>query len=622
MNIISDLPPLPPFPLADELDGLFAAPPEVGPSNSRDLYLDLAENIVSQAAEWVDDNGVVIDPVEGHDNRWRGGTAARFACPAAVLVRERQRTDLAPLACRALTQLARGILTWAAAGADFPAGVLDLTMKEIVVAYAILREHADPATVEVWRRALADFPADAAYTGAAKVAGGGRCTNYEASASVGEWLRFRHGLADERDWIERYLGFEMVHFTEFGLYRDPHDPMLYDLMVRQNLSELLHHGYHGPLRDRIEELLDRAGATTLLMLSPCGWAPFGGRSNALLHNEAMTAFICERQANREHARSRAHAAAAFKEAALRAARAAEPFAAQTPLRFIKNLFDPSTRHGKDANYGEYSNYALLAASLFARTALLTDDAIPTAASSPPSKGCVANLWPAFHKTFAAAGAAHVEIDTRCQPGYDATGLGRFHRAGAPPQLALPAPIAAAPKYIVHNAATDRAVAIGPCWRTAAGDWQSLAQMSDEIEQVEFERLDAPPGQVAWRLAWFLASGGARPNPVTSVRQEYRLAPDQLHIRAAATGLFTRFGFEIPCFTTAGGPEAETKISNTSLTVSYAGWVFAATVPDAASPTLAPEPRANRHALYRIARFETTRPAIEITLALRPATAPA
>ena len=58
----------------------------------------------------------------------------------------------------------------------------------------------------------------------------------------------------------------MPTFTERGLYRDPGDPMLYDLMVRQNLTELAHHGYDGDVRDRMDELLRRAGLATLPML--------------------------------------------------------------------------------------------------------------------------------------------------------------------------------------------------------------------------------------------------------------------------------------------------------------------------------------------------------------------
>ena len=96
-----DLSPLPPYPFQDEVERLLRGERSTAAA-TRDLYLDLVGAIIDQAAAWVDGKGVVIDPVEGHDNRWQGGTAARFACPAAILIRERGRQDLLPIATRAI----------------------------------------------------------------------------------------------------------------------------------------------------------------------------------------------------------------------------------------------------------------------------------------------------------------------------------------------------------------------------------------------------------------------------------------------------------------------------------------------------------------------------------------
>lgn len=515
------------------------------------------------------------------------------------------------VASRALTQLAGGVLKWAAEGRDFPSGVLDLTVREIVVAYDLMREQTDTSTADVWRKAIAGFTADTTYTSRQTLESGKSLTNYGIYAAVGEWLRYTVRLADERDWIERYLTFEMPLFTEFGMYRDPSDPMLYDLTVRQSLSELLHSGYDGKLRARIEELLRRAGYVTLLMLSPCGWAPFGGRSNSLLHNEAMVAYICEFQARgwRDHGRN--DIASAFKEAARRAALAVEGYARQDPMRFIKNAFPPATRHGKDATYGEYANYALLAASLFARTALVADDTIPAAVTPPASHGCVLNLWPAFHKVFATCGDTHIEIDTRCQARYDATGLGRFQRKNTPPELALSMGIAANPGYIVHDAVTGHAAAIGPCWQTCAGEWQSLAQMSPEIEDVTFTKKSISSEAVEWEIAWSFISDTQL--PVRSITQNFRLTQGRLDIETSVQGIIKRFGFEVPCFLTAGADKAEIEIARNSATVKYKKWTFRAEVPDASGCELEKEIRANRNALYRLAKFSMESPVIKLRL---------
>jgi hypothetical protein len=488
-----------------------------------------------------------------------------------------------------------------------------LTVKEIVIAYDILRACVDLRTATAWREAIAGLVAKHTYTVDGHLEQGQSMHNYGIYACVGEWLRTVCGLADERAWIARCLAAEMPLFTAFGMYRDPGDPMLYDLSVRQNLSELLHYGYDGAFRKRIGELLRRGGLTTLLMISPCGYAPFGGRSNALLHNEAMVAYVCEFQAGRWRQAGRPRLAAAFKEAAWRAIRAVEPYVRRESIRCIKNLFDPATRHGKDSSYGEYANYMLLAASLFARTALVVDDTIPGLRTPPAGEGSWLHLWPAFHKCFATCGDTHIEIDTRCQVGYDATGLGRFHRQGAPPELALSMGIAADPRYVVYGADTDRAVAIGPCWKTCAGEWQSLAQMSREIEHVALTKPSALTNAVSWRLAWTFDS--YHRIPVTSIQQRYRLRPGRLAITVTAQGVFTCLGLEVPCLITAGGKEAKLEVADQEAVVRYEGWTFRIRVANASQITVEKTMRANRSALYRVVRFEVCEGQLKASLSL-------
>jgi hypothetical protein len=325
----------------------------------------------------------------------------------------------------------------------------------------------------------------------------------------------------------------------------------------------------------------------------------------------MVAYICEFQAARYPGRP--DIASAFKDAATRAARATEPYARQVPMRFIKNLFEPSTRHGRDAGYGEYANYALLAASLFARVALVADDRIPAAVAPPVSRGCVLHLWPAFHKTFATCGDTHVEIDTRGQPGYDATGLGRFHRRGAPPELGLSMGLAENPKYIVCGARTDRAVAIGPCWRTRAGEWQSLAGMGAQIESVALVRHSTSPRAIEWTLEWAFDSGWSL--PVVSIHQRYVLTEGHLAVEIALRGVFDRLGIEIPCLVTAGGMESRIELSDRCLRVEHEGWVFQIEVRGASSSRLEEGVRANRDAHYRVARFDGPGSRLQANLSL-------
>ncbi|MDD3805460.1 MAG: hypothetical protein PHT73_04330 [bacterium] len=612
---------LPAFPYEDKLSRLLIPCGSAVAADARSLYLDLAETIIDRALAWLDDNGVIIDPVEGHDNRWLGGTAARFVCPAAILLKERERTDLLEPASRALSQLTGGILKRAVTGAltgEGPA-VLSLVIKELVIAYGILRDYAGNDQAEMWREALTAIDPDIAYNVTPDLMAGKRPNNYGPSACVGEWLRSRFGLADEHSWIERQLSLQMPYFTELGMYRDPGDPHLYDFVVRHNLSELLQYGYDGSMHDSLQELLRRAGLVTLQMLSPCGYAPFGGRSNLHLHNEAMLAYICEYQALQYMKQGHPEAAGCFREAAMRSIQAVVPYAKADPLRYIKNFFGPSTRHGKDKGYGEYAVYALLSASLFARTALLADNNIKSSEAAAASQGCLLNMWPAFHKVFATCGHTQVVVDTRCQKGYDATGLGRLQHKGAPPDLALSMGIAAEPNYHVHEALTGRAAAIGPCWRLMSGEWLSLAAMSEAIEDVTFTEKRVSPQEVEWSLTWSINSANtvAAANQISAITQFYKLTPGHLYIRTAVSGYYDRLGLEVPCLADNGAEEAQTRLWEQGLSVVFKGWIFKAEMPEAEACVVEDGLYANRSARYRLVRLETAAPVFEAILSISP-----
>ena len=608
---------LPPFPIEAEVARLFggAEPEASAPTGAgREIYLDLAEAVVDEAAaSWLDDAGYIRDPYENYD-RWQGGTAARFACPAAILVTQRNRTDLIEPAARAIDQLCAHFARAAAtAEPPFPPGVLDLTAKEMVVAYEHLGPLVDEPRRTGWEAALAGFEPEKLYTADAKLAAGTRATNYEAYACVGEWHRCRLGLADRRDWIERFLGRQMEWMTAYGLYRDPGEPALYDLSVRQNFSELLHAGYDGPTAPRLDELLRRGGITMLLMLSPNGWAPYGGRSNMFVHNEAMVAYVAEFEARRWRRLNGFRAAGAFKQTAHRAALAARPFLCQmTPLRSLKNLFPPSTKHGRDSGYGEYAVYSLLAASLFARAYLVADESIAECPAPVGSRGTLLHLHPEFHRTFATCGDSQVQIDTAAQAGYDATGLGRFHRRGVPPELGLSMSIAANPKYNVTCGPADRAAAIGPAWRKPDGSWQTLASCTSAIAKVECQPIEVADDRVRWRLVHELAECCA-----SRIEQTFSLTQGELTLDISVTGAVDAVALEVPCLVFDGEQSTDMRVESAAVHVRHRGARFAVSVPRATVVSVDTADRANRQAVYRIVSFEAPGRHISGTLSLGP-----
>lgn len=599
------------FSLEEKISRLF--PQESPPlsQENRPPYLDYAERIINQAVEWIDTTGEVIDPVEGAD-RWKGGSSSRYACPAAILIHHKQRKDLLPSAIRAMDQVTGRSLSLVAKEKGTLPGVFDLTMKELVVAWHFLRPYVDNERASCWKEAIQKADPDFLYCSDSRLASGERLHNFGVSSSVGEWLRVFYDMNGSREYVEYHLDLQLAHVTQMGMYRDPHDPMLYDAMVRQNFSELLYYGYDGPLKEDLQELLRRSGLITLLYLSPCGYIPYGGRSNGLIHNEAMAAYILEYQAHAYTQSNQKNLAYAFREGAIRAIHAIEPYLSSSPLRALKNRFAPSTRHGKDSHYGEYANYTLLAASILARTSLITDSSIPAAADPVLNKPYTLYLAPSFHKVFATCQDTSIEIDTRANLSYDPTGLGRFHKKEAPPDLALSSGITANPTHILYNTASGRSAAIGPCWKTGSL-WRSLAELSPEIEEVSFSQGSETSQSISWSILWEIASG-ARVS-IESFLQKYLLKQGSLTIDAEITGVYDLFGFEVPCLSFNGEEEATIEPTPHGVTVTFSGWKLCVTTEPARFESLSKELYGNRFAHYRIARFISTEPKITACLTL-------
>ncbi|MCK5803073.1 MAG: hypothetical protein KAI66_09585 [Lentisphaeria bacterium] len=615
MHIPSPL--LPPFDAEKEAADLVAGlcRSESTPVHfARQRYLDLAATIVDWAKDhWISPDGALLDPYESGD-RWQGGTLLRFICPAAILVHHGGRQDLLDITANLVDAATDRIASLAGCepGMVYPPGVMDLACKELMVGILELQSFVAPDRVDRWLEALSKLRPEQAYTGSGKVRAGARLTNYEIYAPVGEWLRALAGATEDVSWMETMLGRSLEHFTANGLYRDPGDPSLYDLSVRQNLCELMHYGYDGKFRQTYEELLRRGALSMLMMTSPCGWAPYGGRSNLFLHNECMAAYIAEFEANGYAENGDTNLAMAFREHARRSVDAIAPFIEEcTPPHNLKNLFDPRTKHGRDTGYGEYAVYSLLAASLLARTYLVADDTTLARGEPAAANGALLHLHPAFHRTFATCGDTHVQLDTDAQAGYDATGLGRLHRDGVPTALGCSMPIAAHPRFITAIPDAISNLAYGPVWKCGDGGWNDMTDLTQTGSlEVKFAELEQRPDRVCWRVSHHSHDGA------TILSQSYCLRPGRLEISGEVLVADAHtVGFDIPCLLTDGIRQAETVIDNCRVKVRFRDHEWSAQAKDAVTVTLDDGELANREAIYRRARFcfHANRFAVQISL---------
>ena len=213
-------------------------------------------------------------------------------------------------------------------------------------------------------------------------------------------------------------------------------------------------------------------------------------------------------------------------------------------------------------------------------------------------GCALHLPDAFFRVFATAGGHHIEIDTRGQLGYDATGLGRIHCAGLPVELALNMPIDPQPKYRMPLTPAARRVAFGPGWPAGEG-WRWLAQASrDDSYQVRVTT-DEHPDTVAVEVE-YAGSIGA---PQGLVRESCRLSAEGLRYEAHVPAA-QRLRLQVPAIETDGEATSAIEVDASGLRVSYRGHMYMVRLERPATRAFVEDRQApNRNGIYRVAVFE-------------------
>jgi hypothetical protein len=127
---------------------------------------------------------------------------------------------------------------------------------------------------------------------------------------------------------------------------------------------LLREGYNGSAAPLITALMARAAWSHLLMQSPLGEIPTGGRSSQHQWNEAVSALAYEINAEWAREAGDARAACAFKRAArLSLASVRRWVNAAGDLQIVKNHVDPALRWGYEG-YSFQAQYNLLVRDSF------------------------------------------------------------------------------------------------------------------------------------------------------------------------------------------------------------------------------------------------------------------
>ena len=412
-------------------------------------------------------------------------------------------------------------------------------------------------TISRWKKKISEIIAEECYDRIVK-SETDCITNWALFGAASEYARIHFGLGGNPEFVDRQISCQLKWFDENGMYCDHyqepiHQPIVYDFCSRGLLALMLHLGYRGKYYQQIDNLLKRSGILTLKMQSSTGEIPFGGRSNQFLHNEAWMMLLFEYEAQRYAREGNNNLAMTFKAAVIRALDVTESWLDKRPIRHIKNRFPTETKYGCE-DYAYFDKYMITAASNLYVAYLVCDDSIPASLTS--TCDLVAFQTSAsFHKLFLRSCGYALEFDLDADPHYDANGLGRVQREGAPSALCLSSPCPADPKYFVD---IKTPVPLSLCSAICVnGEWLLGAENRYEISVCDVTKTRAS----ATLVCHF-------PNEKT-VKEMYALDENGVKVNVEGEGIL---GFALPVFAFDGEKNTEISVDRHSLTVAYDQWI--------------------------------------------------
>jgi hypothetical protein len=404
--------------------------------------------------------------------------------------------------------------------------------------------------------------------------------NWNIIASCGEILREQAGLGNDA-FHDRHLERQLLNFTADGMYVDPNVPMVYDAFPRYFLEVVTQLGYNGRHRDAINVMLERGELMSLLMQSPSGVLPTGGRTKQHTWGDLQQVTIFEVAAQRFASRGDFVYAKAFKRSAhLAFASALRWLRPSGEFQIIKNHIQPESRHGYEG-YSHHSQYNLLPATMLALAADFADDSIEEG-PTPCEAGSYTLDIPAFHKVIANHHGTGIVIDTKADTRYDGTGLLRVHQAGGDPILG-PNDVPAADDYPMN---------IGVAWREfTGGDWVHLASHGQHTDiTTKLAASDSSDGTRTITMVYSIPSSGH------TITERYDLSLTGVDVSITVDGAVEALTLTYPCHVSDGKLSPQILVEGTVLQTSIDGTTrtFSVTTPGASPLTMQDEKVAYRN----------------------------
>ena len=427
----------------------------------------------------------------------------------------------------------------------------EFSVKELAIALGEVERAGlfEKSVTDAWRADLKKVEPERCYRCLPPV-GAKRANNWCVFGCASEQARIAEGLDGNAAHIEKYVSDQMRWFDANGMYKDPDQPAVYDLVTRLQFMAVLHFGYNGPSRAALEAMLDKAAEPTLSMLSACGEIPYGGRSNQFLHNHTFYAAVCEWYAARFRAKGDEAQAVRFRLAAREAVDALREWLDLRPMRHIKNHYplEGTARVSGIGceSYAYFDKYMVTMGSWAMLGWMFADESLraPTtqerdlAAHKPPL--CFATT-PDFHWVFLRAGNYSAQFDYNADWHYDCDGLSRIQRRGAPATIFMSVPCAKKP---------------GPGYKLEHPNLETFSMMPVGVQKL----VPAGCGQDA-TSAWASWKAG-------EMDWKCRLTEQGLSSTLTGPG---PIALSLPAFAFDGARETKIVSNGQTLTIRYRGW---------------------------------------------------
>ena len=477
----------------------------------------------------------------------------------------------------------------------------EFSVKEVIFCILELEKNRTfpQAQIDRWKAKLKDIKVENCYRVYA-TAPDSKEHNWAAFTMVSEWMRYKINAAPlDMQFIDNQAASQLQWLDENGMYRDPNEPMVYDLVTRGLFSVLFHHGYRGKYYQKWDDALKRAGLLTIKMQSVNGEIPFGGRSNQFLHNEAHGALICEYEALRYAKLGDMKQAGKFKTAAKRFVDNIAQHLNAEPINHVKNSFPRSTGYGCE-RYAYFDKYMITAASFMYVAYQFCDEDIPCVELDDKT-GETFQTSDCFHKVFLRAGEYFAEYDYRADYNYDASGMGRLHRKGAPGAICISTPGTDTPKY---NIGTDDALpfSIAPESKVN-GKWLSGAGRN-VIHKVVQHNAKGNQAFAAFKCIF---------EDATELDSDFQLDENGLKVTVNGSGTV---GLMLPAFEFDGREKSVIKSDKNTLEITYRNWICRyrtnnGTISDTGKKGC------NRNGHYKLFRAESNK-SLTVTIEILPA----